>query len=381
LHLVGPEAKLNTQLYSAAQAQDQAALLYELMAKIVRMSPDLAAVVTLKDSTYTATVPEIGTVYKALSKEKSTAYGKSPIFVVHDELGQVVGPRSQLFEALETAQAAHEEPMSIIISTQAPTDADLLSLLIDDAATARDPRTKLFLYTAPMDANPFTKTTIKKANPAFDHFMNQQEVLDQAQKAKHMPSREADYRNLVLNQRVNRNDPFVSAGVWKANGKPVRPADFEDGIKVGLDLSERNDLTALIYTGKGKDGATSVGCEFYAPKEGIGERSLKDRVPYDLWADRGLLTATPGSTVDYEFVARRLIELHLEHGIQVLHFDRWRMKYLRKELERLGVELPLEDHGQGYVSMAPALDALEADLLNRRLRHGNHPDRDWETNS
>ena len=94
LHLVGPEAKLNTQLYSAAQAQDQAALLYELMAKIVRMSPDLAAVVTLKDSTYTATVPEIGTVYKALSKEKSTAYGKSPIFVVHDELGQVVGPRS-----------------------------------------------------------------------------------------------------------------------------------------------------------------------------------------------------------------------------------------------------------------------------------------------
>jgi len=35
--------------------------------------------------------------------------------------------------------------------------------------------------------------------------------------------------------------------------------------------------------------------------------------------------------------------------------------------------LPLQEFGQGYASMSPALDALEADLLQERVRHGGHP--------
>lgn len=378
LHLVGPEARANSQLYSAAQSREQAAVLFNLMAKMVRMSPDLSEYVVVRDSAKQLFCEQLGTLYRALSAEASTAYGLSPVFVVHDELGQVVGPRSQLYEALETAQGAHENPLSVVISTQAPTDADLLSILIDDAATGADPKRKLFLYTAPVESDPFTKAAIRKANPAFGDFLNEEEVISQAQSAKRMPSREADYRNLVLNQRVNRNDPFVGQEVWKQNGKAPRDEDFEQGeVIVGLDLSERNDLTALIMTARGADGETSVRCDFYAPFEGLEERAHKDRVPYDLWAKKGFLTATPGSTVDYEFVAHRLVEIAERYNLKAVKFDRWRMKYLRKELERLEVDLPLVDHGQGYVSMAPALDALEADLLNKRLRHGNNPILTW----
>lgn len=139
LHLCGPEAKPNSQLYSAAQSRDQAAILFGYASKVVRMSPDLSEYVQIKDSAKTLSCPELGTTYRALSADASTAYGLSPVFSVHDELGQVRGPRSELYEAIETASAAHESPLSIIISTQAPTDADLLSLLIDDALTGADP--------------------------------------------------------------------------------------------------------------------------------------------------------------------------------------------------------------------------------------------------
>jgi len=377
LHTCGPEAVRNSQLISAAQSRDQAALLFALMAKMIRMNPEMDGALLIRDSVKQILCPEIGTVYTAVSADAKTKFGASPVFVVHDELGQVVGPRSALYEALETAQGAHEEPMSVIISTQAPTDADLLSVLIDDAKTQADPRIKLFLWTADEDLDPFKVSTIKKSNPAYGDFLNADEVKTQAANAKRMPSREADYRNLILNQRVNRNDPFVSQGVWKENGLSPRNEDFESGVVVGLDLSERNDLTALIVTGKGVDGNTSVQCHFYAPEEGIKDRAVKDRVPYDLWADQGYLYTTPGQTVDYEFVAHKLAEIDRVYGIKALKFDRWRMKYLRKELERLEIDLPLVDHGQGYVSMAPALDALEADLLNKRLRHGNHPVLTW----
>ncbi|KGS43339.1 phage major capsid protein, HK97 family [Burkholderia pseudomallei MSHR5613] len=133
LHLVGPEAQPNSQLYSAAQSRDQAAVLFELAAKVVRMSENLSQYVTIRDTAKELLCHDLGTIYKALSADAATKFGLSPALTIHDELGQVKGPRSELYEALETASAAQESPLSIVISTQAPTDGDLLSLLIDDA--------------------------------------------------------------------------------------------------------------------------------------------------------------------------------------------------------------------------------------------------------
>jgi phage terminase large subunit-like protein len=116
-----------------------------------------------------------------------------------------------------------------------------------------------------------------------------------------------------------------------------------------------------------------VGCEFFAPLEGLSDRSHRDRVPYDLWHQRGLLTATPGASVDYGYVARRLIELQRLGELVSVRFDRWRIDVLKAELAREGAEIPLEPHGQGFRDMAPALDELESLLAFGSLRHGNHP--------
>ena len=134
------------------------------------------------------------------------------MLLIHDELGQVRGPRSPLYEALETATGAQESPLSIVISTQAPTDADLLSVLIDDAQGGHDPHTVLSLHTAPAELDPFDEATIRLANPAFGTFLNAREVLAMAQDAKRMPAREAEYRNLILNQRDRGIGPVRFAG-------------------------------------------------------------------------------------------------------------------------------------------------------------------------
>lgn len=380
LHLVGPEAKRNSQLISAAQSRDQAALLFDLMSKMIRMSPVLNTELTIRDTNKQVLCPALGTLYTAVSAEAKTKFGASPILVVHDELGQVVGPRSPLYEALESGSGAHEAPLSIIISTQAPTDADLLSILIDDAKTGADPKTKVFLWTADEDLDPFLVEAQKEANPAYGLFLNVDELANSAKKAERMPSLEAAYRNLNLNQRVNVYNPFVSAGVWRENAADPRMEDFERGnVVCGLDLSERNDLTALVLTATGEDGNDSILCHFYAPKEGVVDRARRDRVPYDLWAEQGFLTLCEGATVDYEYVARELIDIRQRYNLSAVKFDRWRMKYLKKELERLEYDFEdlLHEHGQGYMSMGPALDAFEADLLNQRLRHGNNPILTW----
>lgn len=372
LHLCGPEARRNSQLYSAAQSRDQAAILFELAAKIVRMSPDLSAVVTPRDTAKQLVCGELGTVYKALSAEASTAYGLSPVFVVHDELGQVKGPRSELYEAMETASAAQESPLSIVISTQAPTDADLLSLLIDDAKSGADPLQKCFLYTADVDLDPFSDEAIRAANPAFDEFMNQAEVRQMAQDAKRLPSREAAYRNLVLNQRVEAKSPFISRAVWMENGAEPEELDGQD-VWVGLDLSSVSDLTAMVLCG----GDGSVVPTFWLPGDGLAEKSRNDRVPYDKWHEAGYLKTTPGRAIEYAYVAAELRYVFDHHNVKAVAFDRWNMRFLRPWLEAEGFsEEELErfqEFGQGFASMSPAIRELETRLLGKQLKHGNHP--------
>jgi phage terminase large subunit-like protein len=145
---------------------------------MVRMSPILREAIQIRDAAKELLCPELGTRYRALSAETTTAFGLAPSFIIFDELGQVRGPRSSLYEALETATGAQENPLTVIISTQAPTDADLLSILIDDALAGHDPRTVVSLYTAPQERDPFEEETIKLANPAFGTFMNAEEAAE-----------------------------------------------------------------------------------------------------------------------------------------------------------------------------------------------------------
>ena len=377
VHLCGPAAQKNSQSYSTALSREQAALLFRLAAKMARMNPMLSDILQINDGIKRLVCPELGTTYQALSSEASTAYGLSPVLVVHDELGQIRGPRHELYEAMETSTGAQVNPLSIIISTQAATDADLLSVLIDDAIAAHDPKVVLSLYTAPMEDDPFERETIRKANPAFGNFLNPDEVMAMADDARRMPAREPQYRNLILNQRVEACNPFVKPVHWKACGGPI--FDFESReVYGGLDLSESADLTALVLISRDLDGVWHVLPTFWLPAEGLAEKAHDDRVPYDTWAAKGFLLTTPGASVGYDHVARYLIDVFRRYRVRKIGFDRWNMQFLRPWLlnEGFSEQMIAEvfvDFGQGTKSMSPALRELEGLILNRRLRHGDHP--------
>jgi len=377
-HLCGPPAQSrpNSQLFSAAQSREQAGIIFSLASKMVRLNPELARIVMIQETAKSLVCPELGTRYRALSADASTAFGLSPSFLAHDELGQVRGPRSPLYEALETATGAQENPLSIIISTQAPTDADLLSVLIDDALAGHDPHTVVKVFTAPADLDPFAEATVRLANPAFGTFLNGPEVLSMAAAAQRMPAREAEYRNLILNQRVEPSNAFIAPTVWKECADPVGSLS---GLQIygGLDLSEVADLTALVLIGW-RDGKWRVHPTFWLPAEGLAEKSTADRVPYDLWAQRGYLQTTPGRTVAYEFVADHLHGLFRSYNIAKIGFDRWNMRHLLPWLLKAGfTEQFVKDHfvefGQGVASMSPALRDLEQVILEHQLAHADHP--------
>lgn len=379
-HLIGPEARLNSQIISGARSREQAALVFKAALKMVRLSPELSRLVHSVDSKKELVGLAMNVEYRAISAEAGTAHGLSPVLAILDEVGQVKGPSDAFVEAITTAQGAYDDALLIAISTQAATDADLFSVWIDDAAKSRDPHIVSHVYSADADCDLMDKSAWEAANPGLGAFRSMREITDRAEIAARVPAEENSFRWLYLNQRIAGDAPLLSASIWKGCGSQP-DTDFSGCAVYGaLDLSEVRDLTSLTTIAK-KGGQWQVVPKFWLPSDGLSEKSKADRVPYDVWARHGFLETIPGRTVDYDWVAARLFEMHQKIPFRKIAFDRWNFRHLRPCLLRAGfLEEEVEgdsaifvQFGQGFQSMSPALRTLEGMVLKKEIAHGDHP--------
>lgn len=386
--LVGPLARLNSQIYSAAQSRDQAAIVFHLAVKMYQLTPELHGLLVIRDSKKEIYCPSTGVLYRALSADATTAYGFSPRLAIHDELGQVIGPSSGLYDAIETGAGAQDKPLSIIISTQAMGDADLLSTLIDDALTGRDPHTKCYLFTIPEDLDAYDPANWHLANPALGDFCNMDEFMALAERAQAMPAFEPKFLNLNCNRRVSADAGMLSPTVWKENARPPEEIAFQENeIHMGLDLSARQDLSAAVVTARDEKGDIHVRCKFWTPEKSLKEREHRDKAGYSMWVKQGFLTAVAGVSVDYRQIALWLIRFYNAYPtLTSIRFDRWRIDELKRELSRFGedgeaINGLLVEHGQGFRDMAPAIDRVEELALQGKLRHGMQPVLTWNVSN
>ena len=371
-HIVGPEARQNSQIISGARSRDQASLVFKLAEKMVRLSPKLSSIVKIVPSQKMLVGLPMNVEYRAISAEAGTAHGLSPVLAILDEVGQVRGPTDSFIEAIETAQGAHDDPLLIAISTQASTDGDLFSIWLDDAKNAKDKRIVSHVYTAAEDCDVMDRKAWKAANPALGVFRSLTDVQDFAKQAARLPAKENSFRWLFLNQRIEATSPFLNRGEWEAN---KAPAEIESGATcfAGLDLSSSRDLTAFVMVFPDMGGGYSVVPQFFMPADGIRDRSKEDKVPYDTWAKQGFITLIDGPVIVPAVIAQHVAEAAENFDLQLLAYDRWRINDFTRELDTIGVQLPMQPFGQGFKDMAPAVDKLERLVVDHKLKHGNNP--------
>lgn len=379
-HLMGPEAEPRGEVYSAALTRDQAAKLFQEMCAILAAHPELddrANIIRFNKQIEVLTGDGAGSIYAALSADAGSKMGLSPSFVVYDELGSA--PNRDLFDALDTATGARDNPLMVCISTQAAADHHVFSELIDygervNSGDIDDPTFHLTLYAAPQDADPWSREAWIAANPALADFRSLDDVERQASQARLVPSKESAFRNLILNQRVSAVSRFIHKAEWdRCNAAPDLAALAGRECYGGLDLSGSRDLTAFVLAFPGEGRSFDILCHFFMPEANIAERSNEDRVPYDLWARQGHITLIPGSTIDPGFVAQAVMQAAQTYSLQTVAYDRWRIEDLKRELGLFGGNVPLEPFGQGFKDMSPAVDMLERCVAERLLRHAGNP--------
>lgn len=380
-HLVGPEAEKNGEIFSAATEREQAAEVYKMASQMVRADPDLNQFVKLIDSTTRMVSYHNGSYYKAFSRDAGTKHGKNPSFVIYDELAQA--KNRDLYDALDTSMGARKEPLMLIISTQNPDSQHILSELIDDGLDSGDPTTVCHLYEADEDADVLDEAGWHDANPALGAFRSVEDVRSLALKADRLPSFEAAFRNLYMNQRVSSETPLIPRSEWAAcaGAAPLEPGEQ---IYIAADLSATTDLTALVAVSA--ENGDRVAAWFWKPQDLLEEHEKRDRAPYRKWVKEGYLEAAPGRVVRYDFVAAKIAEIVSMYDVLGFSYDRWRIELLIKELDYMGLDcyaekldtpragaLRLVPFGQGYRDMSPAVEATEMSVLSGKFSHPENP--------
>ncbi|TIY06235.1 MAG: terminase large subunit, partial [Mesorhizobium sp.] len=361
--------------------QKQARIGFDEAANIIRCDNRFGTRLKIVDHRNRISYPAEGTFYEAISSDAGTQHGRTPVFILADELH--AWKKRDLWDVLRSGLPKTKGALVVIATTAGRGQDNVAHELYDYARKVargdiEDPAFLPILFEAPRDCDWRDEAIWRHVNPGLAHGYPDIDGLRQlAREAENRPGDRESFRQLHLNIWLDHStSPFVEMAIYDRGSAAVDP----DALRgrpcwIGVDLSSTIDLTAVVAAWRDGDGGYVVVPWFFCPADALRARADRDGVPYPRWRDEGFITTTPGDAVDYDYVEQHIRDLCETYDVQEIAFD---PHLARRSLMRLRDEgLPAIEHRQGWVSMAPAIKELERAIISGKLQHGGHPVLRW----
>lgn len=376
------------QIFSAAADKDQARLVFNIAKMMCGRSEVLSELLEVYNDAIVNNSQNRNAVYKALSAEAYSKHGLSPHLVVFDELH--AQKTSELYDVLRTGMGARSQPLMISITTAGYARESICRKVWDYAnAVASGMIVDNGFYAAVWETDPKADWTDPEqwyqANPNLGVSVSRAFLEREAELAKHDASRENNFRMLYLNQWCSQSERHIPMRDWDETAEIPMPDLSGAPCFIGVDLSSTIDLTAWVAAfpldslpGDGPDEtATAVALvpRVYIPSERIEERERRDRVPYREWVKKGLVTATPGNSVDYEQVLSDLLHASELYDVRGVGIDPWNSTHMQQRLMSEGV--PVVSYRQGFRSFSDPTKQIKKLTLEHRILHGGNAPLRW----
>ena len=370
------------EVYGCAADRQQATIVFDVAADMVRMCPALNKRVKILASQKRIIYTPTNSFYQVLSAEAYSKHGFNIHGVVFDELH--TQPNRKLFDVMTKGSGdARMQPLYFLITTAG---TDTHSICYETHQKAKDilegrkidPTFYPVIYGAD-EADDWTDPKVwKKANPSLNITVGIDKVEAACESAKQNPGEENSFRQLRLNQWVKQAVRWTPMDKWDACAFPVLEDDLEGRVCYGgLDLSSTTDITAfvLVFPPLDEEDKYSVLPYFWVPEETLELRVRRDHVPYDVWERQGKLMTTEGNVVHYGFIEKYIERLGEQFNIREIAFDRWGAVQMVQNLEGMG--FTVVPFGQGFKDMSPPTKELMKLVLEQGIAHGGHPVLRW----
>ena len=370
------------EVYGCAADRQQASIVFDVAADMVRMCPALSKRVKILASQKRIIYAPTNSFYQVLSAEAYSKHGFNIHGVVFDELH--TQPNRKLFDVMTKGSGdARMQPLYFLITT-AGTDTHSICYETHQKAMdilegrKIDPTFYPVIYGA-SDTEDWTDPKVwKKANPSLGETIGIDKVVAACESARQNPGEENSFRQLRLNQWVKQAVRWMPMEKWDACAFPVNKDDLEGRVCYGgLDLSSTTDITAfvLVFPPSDEDDRYILLPYFWVPEDTLDLRVRRDHVPYDLWERQGYLMTTEGNVVHYGFIEKYIERLGERFNIREIAFDRWGAVQMVQNLEGMG--FTVVPFGQGFKDMSPPTKELMKLVLEKRIAHGGHPVLRW----
>ena len=365
------------EVYGCAADRQQASIVFEVAADMVRMCPALSKRVKILASQKRIIFTPTNSFYQVLSAEAYSKHGFNVHGVVFDELH--TQPNRKLFDVMTKGSGdARTQPLYFLITT-AGTDTNSICYETHQKAKdimedrKHDPTFYPVIYGAE-ESDDWTDPKVwKKANPSLGITVGIDKVEAACESAKQNPAEENSFRQLRLNQWVKQSVRWMPMDKWDACSFKIDEEALKGRICYGgLDLSSTTDITAfvLVFPPVDEDDKYYILPYFWLPEETMDLRVKRDHVPYDIWKRQGFIQTTEGNVVHYGFIEKFIEELGLKYNIREIAFDRWGAVQMTQNLDGMG--FTVVPFGQGFKDMSPPTKELMKLTLEQKLAHGGH---------
>jgi phage terminase large subunit-like protein len=394
------DGEARAEIYAAASKEEQAAVLFRDAVAMVQQSPALAKRLRVVGGVTPWNIVYKGSFFRTMSSAASQS-GPKPYCGLVDELHE--HKNDGVIEMLRAGFKQRTQPL-LFITTNSGIDRTSVCWRYHEHARKVAARQladeRFFAFVCALDEGDDPLHDARcwaKANPNLGVSIQRDFLEGQVAEARAMPAKESLVRRLHFCQWTDAASPWISGDAWLAceHEPEGTVVDAFEGLPVTLavDLSATTDLSALAIVAPRPAGGLLAAVEYWTPEDSLRARAERDAVPYELWVRQGFLSTEPGATLTYERIAERIAELVDSLNVEALVFDRWRMVYLRKALEELGVALPLVEHPQGWVKVIPkdedkpalwmpqSINELEKAVLSRALHVRRSPVLTWNSAS
>ncbi|WP_414474314.1 terminase large subunit [Microvirga sp. M2] len=381
-HTIGPEQRPGGQVVSAASDRTQARLAFDEASDIIRSDPRLLDATRLRDTKNRIEHKKSRSNYVAISADGDAQHGKTPIFVLADELHVWRG--FSLWNALKTGASKTPVSLTIVITTAGERPEGICWDLFQYALRChndptKDPSFLPILFQADARADWDDEELWRLVNPGLDEgFPDLDELRAEARLARELPKLREGFKQTHLNVWADGSAAgWVEMAVYDEASDPIN----EDALEgktcwIAVDMSKSYDLTAIVAAFPHEDGGHQVLTFPFLPEAAFKRRMQEEPdIPWQQWREEGSLTVIPGDLIDDGVIEAKIRELYDTYDVQEIAFD---PKFAAKIMANLiADDLPAVELPQRPLTMGPFYNEMQKAIIARRFRHGGHPVLRW----
>lgn len=384
------------KIYCIAPKLEQADIIYNNLWCMIQLDPEwkaLKELASVKDEHNKKTeddsmlcrhrqsdlyIPGTNSAVKKIAFSAKKSDGFNPSLTICDEVASWAGDQGlKQYEVMKSAMGAR--PDGVILSC---TTSGYVNDSIYDELMKRSTRfllgdskeTRLFplLYMIDDIEKWNDINELRKANPNLGVSVGVDFMIEEIAIAEGSLSKKAEFLTKYCCVKQSSSLAWLSAqDVEAASGEQLRMEDFKGCYCVGgIDLSQTTDLTACCVLIE-KGGELYVLAHFFLPAEKIDEAIARDGMPYNIYAQRGLLTLSGDNYVDYHDCFNWFTDLVEKWQILPLlvGYDRYSAQYLVQDMNTYGFHTSSVYQGENLYGIILETEGI---IKDRRIHIGDN---------